>query len=186
MAENNLAGFIWSVADILRGDYKQSMYGRVILPFTVLRRLDCVLEDTKDMVLAEYARIKDMGIDIEPVLTRKTGKKFYNISSLNFERLLDDPQNIESNFKYMESELSSRYYVAEATTWIVGGILVVSRFLGITLDQQLPILNVTPNNGHHYVKANVTGPFPARLIEMVRAVWPDRCSEFHASEIKAS
>ncbi len=99
MAENNLAGFIWSVADILRGDYKQSMYGRVILPFTVLRRLDCVLEDTKDMVLAEYARIKDMGIDIEPVLTRKTGKKFYNISSLNFERLLDDPQNIESNFK---------------------------------------------------------------------------------------
>lgn len=66
MAENNLAGFIWSVADILRGDYKQSMYGRVILPFIGLRRLDCVLEDTKNMVLAEYARIKDMGIDIQP------------------------------------------------------------------------------------------------------------------------
>ncbi len=55
MAENNLTGFIWSVADILRGDYKQSMYGRIILPFTVLRRLDCVLQG-----------IKDMGIDIEP------------------------------------------------------------------------------------------------------------------------
>jgi len=47
MAEPNLSSFIWSVADLLRGDYKQSEYGKVILPFTVLRRLDCVLEDTK-------------------------------------------------------------------------------------------------------------------------------------------
>jgi len=47
MAEQNLSAFIWSVADLLRGDYKQSEYGKVILPFTVLRRLDCVLEPTK-------------------------------------------------------------------------------------------------------------------------------------------
>lgn len=99
MVESNLAGFIWSVADILRGDYKQSMYGRIILPFTVLRRLDCVLEDTKNDVLKEHQRIKDLDIDTEPLLLRKSEKNFYNISELNFDRLLNDPQNIASNFK---------------------------------------------------------------------------------------
>ena len=53
MADPNLSSFIWSVADLLRGDYKQSEYGKVILPFTVLRRLDCVLEPSKAAVLAE-------------------------------------------------------------------------------------------------------------------------------------
>ena len=52
------AGFIWSVADLLRGDYKQSDYGKAILPFTLLRRLDCVLEDTKAAVLEEYEKRK--------------------------------------------------------------------------------------------------------------------------------
>ena len=56
MADPNLSSFIWSVADLLRGDYKQSEYGKVILPFTVLRRLDCVLEATKPAVLAEIGR----------------------------------------------------------------------------------------------------------------------------------
>ena len=53
MNHQSLSAFIWSVADRLRGDYKQSEYGKVILPFTVLRRLDCVLESTKEAVLAE-------------------------------------------------------------------------------------------------------------------------------------
>ena len=56
MSDPNLSSFIWSVADLLRGDYKQSEYGKVILPFTVLRRLDCVLEKTKPAVLAELAK----------------------------------------------------------------------------------------------------------------------------------
>jgi type I restriction enzyme M protein len=55
MNDPNLSSFIWSVADLLRGDYKQSEYGKVILPFTVLRRLDCVVEKTKSTVLAELA-----------------------------------------------------------------------------------------------------------------------------------
>ena len=55
MNHQSLSAFIWSVADLLRGDYKQSEYGKVILPLTVLRRLDSVLESTKDTVLAEYA-----------------------------------------------------------------------------------------------------------------------------------
>jgi len=58
----NLSSFIWSVADLLRGDYKQSEYGKVILPFTVLRRLDCVLEPTKAAVLAEKTTRESAGI----------------------------------------------------------------------------------------------------------------------------
>ena len=56
MSQTNMSSFIWSVAYLLRGDYKQSEYGKVILPFTVLRRLDCVLEPTKDAVLKEKQR----------------------------------------------------------------------------------------------------------------------------------
>jgi type I restriction-modification system DNA methylase subunit len=59
MPDPNLSSFIWSVADLLRGDYKQSEYGKVILPFTVLRRLDCVLEATKPAVLKELEKRTD-------------------------------------------------------------------------------------------------------------------------------
>jgi len=61
LANTNLSSFIWSVADLLRGDYKQSEYGKVILPFTVLRRLDCVLEPTKAAVLAEKEKREKVG-----------------------------------------------------------------------------------------------------------------------------
>ena len=72
----NHAAFIWSVADLLRGDYKASEYGRVILPLTVLRRLDCVLEPTKDKVLKEYARWKDRVKDVDQVLFEAAGMDF--------------------------------------------------------------------------------------------------------------
>ena len=68
--KQNLSAFIWSVADLLRGDYKQSDYGKVILPFTVLRRLDCVLEPSKEAVLAEKALREGQGLDPEPFLLR--------------------------------------------------------------------------------------------------------------------
>lgn len=54
------AAFIWSVADLLRGDFKQSQYGRVILPFTLLRRLECVLEESKEAVIVEAEKVKAM------------------------------------------------------------------------------------------------------------------------------
>lgn len=79
MNQQTLSAFIWSVADLLRGDYKQSDYGKVILPFTVLRRLDCVLEATKLAVLAELAAKKAQGVNPEPFLLRKAGQSFYNI-----------------------------------------------------------------------------------------------------------
>jgi type I restriction enzyme M protein len=63
MAEQNLSSFIWSVADLLRGDYKQSEYGKVILPFTVLRRLDCVLAPTKAAVLTELTARTKAGLN---------------------------------------------------------------------------------------------------------------------------
>jgi hypothetical protein len=63
MNQQALSSFIWSVADLLRGDYKQSEYGKVILPFTVLRRLDCVLEPTKVAVLAEHDAKKKLKLN---------------------------------------------------------------------------------------------------------------------------
>ena len=97
MEFNGIAGFIWSVADLLRGDYKQSDYGKVILPFTLLRRLDCVLEPTKAAVLAEYKARKDSKLPIDTFLLRKSGQIFYNTSELNIPRLLADPNNIRAN-----------------------------------------------------------------------------------------
>jgi hypothetical protein len=66
MNQQALSSFMWSVADLLRGDFKQSEYGRIILPFTVLRRLDCVLEDTKAAALAELAVRRAAGLNPEP------------------------------------------------------------------------------------------------------------------------
>ncbi|OUT24804.1 type I restriction-modification system DNA methylase (HsdM), partial [Acinetobacter nosocomialis P020] len=63
MTNNNfsqIASFIWSVADLLRGDFKQSQYGRIILPFTLLRRLECVLEESKAAVLAEHEKVSKL------------------------------------------------------------------------------------------------------------------------------
>jgi len=95
----NHAGFIWSVADLLRGDYKQSEYGKVILPLTVIRRLDCVLEPTKVTVLSRYAQLKGRVENIEPVLQSVAGEQFYNTSHLTFSRLLDDPGQIAGNLR---------------------------------------------------------------------------------------
>lgn len=97
ITQSEIAAFIWSVADLLRGDYKQSDYGKVILPLTLLRRLDCALEPTKPAVLAEYERRKGSGLDLDLILPRVSGVGFYNISSLDVPKLLDDPANLHAN-----------------------------------------------------------------------------------------
>ncbi|MFN8735853.1 MAG: N-6 DNA methylase [Betaproteobacteria bacterium] len=94
---NELASFIWSVADLLRGDFKQSEYGRVILPFTVLRRLDCVLAPTKEAALKEHAAKQAAGIAFEPFVKRKTGLDFYNVWTLDMSKLMGDQDNIRAN-----------------------------------------------------------------------------------------
>jgi len=93
----NHASFIWSVADLLRGDYKQSEYGKVILPFTVIRRLDCVLEPTKVAVLAKAAQLSGRIENVDPILCAVSGEQFYNTSPLTFRRLLDDAENVADN-----------------------------------------------------------------------------------------
>jgi type I restriction enzyme M protein len=98
-AVRNHAAFIWSVADLLRGDYKQSEYGKVILPLTVLRRLDCVLEPTKAAVVAKAESLKGRVENVEPVLWAVSGQQFFNTCPLNFRRLLDDPGQIAGNLR---------------------------------------------------------------------------------------
>ena len=95
----NHAAFIWSVADLLRGDYKPSEYGRVILPLTVLRRLDCVLEPTKAAVLERADKLRGRVDNIEPVLCSVAGEDFFNVSPLDFRRLLDDTANVAGNLR---------------------------------------------------------------------------------------
>ena len=94
---NNLAAFIWSVADLLRGDFKQSQYGRIILPFTLLRRLECVLEPTKEAVVAQHEKVKAMNLPedgMEKMLLRATltpgrpgGLSFFNTSPMNLSKM---------------------------------------------------------------------------------------------------
>jgi type I restriction enzyme M protein len=104
MNHQALSAFIWSVADLLRGDYKQSEYGRVILPFTVLRRLDCVLAASKPAVLAEYELRTKAGLNPEPFLLRKAGQSFFNTSPLDLGRLLGDQDHIRQNlYAYIQA-----------------------------------------------------------------------------------
>jgi len=100
MAQNfsELANFIWSVADLLRGDYKQADYGKVILPFVLLRRLECVLDDSREAVHAEYLKRKDSGVNLDPFLRRKAGNKaFYCVSPFTLPGLLADQKHIRHN-----------------------------------------------------------------------------------------
>ncbi len=97
MNQQALSAFIWSVADLLRGDYKQSDYGKIILPFTVLRRLDCVLESTKTAVLTEHEDKQKIGLNADPFLLRKAGQSFYNTSPLDMKKLMGDQDHIKEN-----------------------------------------------------------------------------------------
>jgi type I restriction enzyme M protein len=103
----NHAGFIWAVADLLRGDYKQSEYGKVILPLTVLRRLDCVLEPTKEAVLERAKKLQGRVENVEPVLCAVSGEQFFNTSPLDFRRLLDDPGQVAGNLEAYIAGFSS-------------------------------------------------------------------------------
>ena len=96
MNSSELGSFIWSVADLLRGDYKRADYGKVILPFTLLRRLECVLEPTKAKVLREYEKRKGEAA-LEVRLTRASGQAFYNVSPFTLSGLLADQKHIRQN-----------------------------------------------------------------------------------------
>jgi type I restriction enzyme M protein len=140
---NDMVGFIWSVADLLRGDYKQAEYGKVILPLTVLRRLDCVLEPTKPAVLA---KVKDLGGrvgNLDPILRRAADQPFYNVSPLDFRGLLADPEHIAQSLRlYIDAfspgavEVLDKYGFDAEITRLDGADLlyqVVARFADVDL-----------------------------------------------------
>ncbi|MCP3673052.1 MAG: SAM-dependent DNA methyltransferase, partial [Gammaproteobacteria bacterium] len=99
---NNLAAYCWSIADLLRGDFKQSQYGRIILPFTLLRRLEGVLEETKEVVLIESEKIQNMNLSEEAqekmLLRASGGLSFFNTSKMDLSRLGESSikDNLES------------------------------------------------------------------------------------------
>ncbi len=100
MPPNNFkekTNFLWSIAELIRDDFKRGKYQDVILPLTVLRRIDCVLEPNKEKVLSEYNKYKDRLKDLDKILRKASGFAFYNISKYTFVRLLDDPNNIARN-----------------------------------------------------------------------------------------
>lgn len=105
---NEKADLIWNVADLLRGDYKQSDYGKVILPMTVLRRLDSVLSPTKNKVLNELQKHKskpDSSLDV--ILNKKANQRFHNRSEYDFSKLKAEPENIAQNLRNYINGFSS-------------------------------------------------------------------------------
>lgn len=83
MNQQTLAPFIWNIADLLLGAFKPSEYGRIILPFTVLRRLECVLEPTRDKVRSQFESMKASGVDMDLILPASAGATFYNVSQFS-------------------------------------------------------------------------------------------------------
>lgn len=96
---NDKSQFIWNTSELLRDHFKRSKYQDVILPFTVLRRIDSVLEPTKEKVLETYHKLQDKVQSLDPALCKASGFSFYNISPYTFRTLLDDPKNLSPNLK---------------------------------------------------------------------------------------
>ncbi|MCZ4587626.1 class I SAM-dependent DNA methyltransferase [Rhodococcus opacus] len=153
---NDKVSFIWSVADLLRGDIRQHEYGQFILPFVVLRRLDCVLEPTKQQVIAKAKDLDGKVSNVDPILERVTKAPFYNTSPLSFTDLLNDPSNIGKNLRSYVSGFSpdaadvlDKYRLAERIdTLDKAGLLyqVVARFADIDLHP-----DTVPNQTMGYI-----------------------------------
>ncbi len=102
------ANLIWEVSDLLRGDYKQSDYGKVILPLTVLRRLDCVLQPTKEEVLAYLPKVADKPDKTKDlILNQKSGYNFHNRSKYDFDKLVAEPDKVSANLRNYINGFSS-------------------------------------------------------------------------------
>ncbi|MFG2337360.1 N-6 DNA methylase [Streptomyces yangpuensis] len=151
-----LANHAWSVADLLRGDYKQSDYGKVILPFTVLRRLECVLEPTREKVVETVAKFAGQDIDTGHFLRRASGHSFYNKSDLTLRKIAADPQNAAKNlqiyvgaFSDNAREVLDKYEFNQQVRKLDGANLlyqVIGRFTDLDLHP-----DVVPNHNMGYI-----------------------------------
>ncbi|MDX3640280.1 class I SAM-dependent DNA methyltransferase [Streptomyces sp. MB09-02B] len=151
-----LANHAWSVADLLRGDYKQSDYGKVILPFTVLRRLECVLEPTREKVVETVARFAGQDIDTGLFLRKASGHSFYNKSDLTLRKIAADPQNAAKNlqiyvgaFSDNAREVLDKYEFNQQVRKLDGANLlyqVIGKFTDLDLHP-----DVVPNHNMGYI-----------------------------------
>ncbi|MEV4516103.1 class I SAM-dependent DNA methyltransferase [Dactylosporangium sp. NPDC049525] len=161
-----LANHAWSVADLLRGDYKQSDYGKVILPFTVLRRLECVLEPTRAKVCETYERLRGQDIDLQKFLRKASGHSFYNISGYTLKTVTNDPSQAAKHlnayiggFSDNAQEILEKYDFAQQIKRLdAAGLLyrVVGRFADLdlrpfTLDAAGKRVDVVSNHQMGYV-----------------------------------
>ncbi|WP_327315761.1 type I restriction-modification system subunit M [Streptomyces sp. NBC_01235] len=151
-----LANHAWSVADLLRGDYRQSDYGKVILPFTVLRRLECVLEPTREKVVETVTRFAGQDIDTGLFLRKASGHSFYNKSDLTLRKIAADPQNAAKNlqiyvgaFSDNAREVLDKYEFNQQVRKLDGANLlyqVIGRFTDLDLHP-----DVVPNHNMGYI-----------------------------------
>lgn len=151
-----LANHAWSVADLLRGDYRQSDYGKVILPFTVLRRLECVLEPTRDKVVETVAKFAGQEIDTDHFLRKASGNSFYNKSDLTLRKIAADPQNAAKNlqiyvgaFSDNAREVLDKYEFNQQVRKLDGANLlyqIIGRFTDLDLHP-----DVVPNHNMGYI-----------------------------------
>lgn len=139
------AAFLWSIADLLRGDFKQSQYGRIILPFTLLRRMECVLEGTKLKVLAANKEHQKKPDQVrEQLLLRASGHQFFNASPLSLATL-SDTQTGEDLMSYVQSfskdgrEIFEHFHFEDFVQQLAGADLlyqVVQRFGAVDLHPE--------------------------------------------------
>jgi type I restriction enzyme M protein len=123
------AANIWAVADLLRGDFKQSQYGRVILPFTLLRRLECVLEPTKEAVLAAAKKYAGMGDASIPLIKKASGQQFYNVSpmsmaSIGSTQTLDNLESYVQGFSPNAREIFEYFHFSDFLEQLDGADLL--------------------------------------------------------------
>ena len=137
--------FVWAVADLLRGDFKPHEYGSVILPFVVLRRLECALEKNKDAVIEKNRKL--VGIkDPEAILNSVSGHNFYNVSPFNLSKILQDPNKVASNlntyihaFSPSASEVLDKYGFPEKIKKLESADLlyqIVAKFADLDLSEE--------------------------------------------------
>lgn len=179
---NEQANFIWSIADLLRGDFKQSEYGKVILPFTVLRRFDCVLAPSKAKILEANKTLTVS--NKRPIFKRMTGHDYYNVSQFDFEKLMDDSNAIEANLRDYINGFSEDVREIMDNFEIFGVIdrlsranllyLVVQRFAEIDMsdtqiDNELGILiafsGTVHDGGEEYTEVSLNGIKESELPE---------------------
>ncbi|WP_406729473.1 class I SAM-dependent DNA methyltransferase [Streptomyces sp. GD-15H] len=142
-----LANHAWSVADLLRGDYRQHDYGKVILPFTVLRRLECVLEPTRDKVTETVARFAGQDIDTDRFLRKASGHAFYNTSDLTLKKIAADSGHAAGNlqayvgaFSENAREVLEKYEFAQQIKKLDGANLlyqVIGKFADLDLRPEV-------------------------------------------------